>query len=184
MTARIRARTPARTAATVTASSPAAQLAAMLSRFPPAVAARAKRCMATIARALPGCDRLVYDYPHSVVIAFGVSERGSEAVLALAVLDDGVRLYLPTTIPDPKRLLEGTGSKVRSLTLASAADLAKPAVRALLRAAIALAPKQATAGRAGKVVIKAGAKAKRAKKAGKKVSSRTARKSGPARATA
>jgi hypothetical protein len=42
-------------------------------------------------------------------------------------------------LADPQKLLQGNGKVVRSIRLASAADLDKPAVRALMRQALALA---------------------------------------------
>ncbi len=43
-------------------------------------------------------------------------------------------------LADPTRLLEGTGSQVRYVTIRSARDLAGPAVAELLRAAAAIRP--------------------------------------------
>jgi hypothetical protein len=116
--------------------SPNARFAELLSRFPPEVGALAKRCLTRLRRALPGCLQLVYEYPGSVVVAFGASERGSEAVVAVAIAPRGVRLYLDKSLPDPKGLLEGSGGKVRSVPLAAASDLERGDVADLIRAAI------------------------------------------------
>jgi hypothetical protein len=57
-------------------------------------------------------------------------------------------------LPDPNGLLRGSGTTVRNVRLASAADLETPAVRALIRIALARAkvPIDATARR--RMVIK------------------------------
>lgn len=116
--------------------SPKAQLAALMSRFPDEIAALAERCLLKLRRRFPGTNELVYDYTKSLVVSFGPSERGSEAVAALSIDSSGVRLYLDKTLPDPTALLKGTGTKVRSLTLESAADLDRADIKALLDAAI------------------------------------------------
>lgn len=116
--------------------SPKAQLASLVSRFPDEIAALAKRCLLKLRRRFPGTNELVYDYTKSLVVSFGPSERGSEAVAALSIDSSGVRLYLDKTLPDPTALLKGTGTKVRSLTLESAADLDRADIKALLDAAI------------------------------------------------
>ena len=43
-------------------------------------------------------------------------------------------------LPDPKKLLEGEGSTVRSIVLQNADDLDKPPVRALMKAALKARP--------------------------------------------
>lgn len=115
---------------------PNAQLSAFLSRFPPEIVALAKQCLPKLRRAFPGTNELVYDYPNSVVVAFGMSERGNEAIVALAIFPRWVRLYLDKSLPDPKGLLEGSGGKVRSVTVEAASDLDRGDIHALLKAAI------------------------------------------------
>jgi hypothetical protein len=116
--------------------SPKAQLATFLAHFPPEIVALAKRILPKLRRTFPGALELVYDYPNSLVVAFGMTERGSDAIVALAILPQGVRLYFDKTLPDPQGLLEGTGTKVRSATVKAAADLDRGAINELLKAAI------------------------------------------------
>ena len=115
---------------------PAAQLAAFLSRFPAEIVALVKRCLPKLRRAFPGCNLLVYDYANSLVVAFGASERGYEAIVAMAIFPSGVRLYFDKSLPDPKGLLEGSGGKVRSVTVKAATDLDHGDIQALIKAAI------------------------------------------------
>src|SRR5262245_31802162 len=146
--------------------SPNAQLSALLSRFPPEIVALAKRCLPKLRRAFPGSYELVYEYSSSVVVAFGMSERGSEAIVAVAIFPRWVRLYFDKSLPDPKGLLEGSGSKVRSVTLKAAADLDHGDLHALIEAAI----KQSgvTFPRTGstRMVIKSESKKRRPKRTG------------------
>lgn len=84
---------------------------------------------------------LVYDNYNSLVFAFGVSERASEAVLSLACFPRWVTLCFQwgVSLDDPLGLLRGEGSRVRHVRLAEAADLDKPEVLALIEQAKALA---------------------------------------------
>ena len=116
--------------------SPSAQFAVFLSRFPPEIVALVKRCLPKLRRAFPGSYQLVYDYSNSLVVAFGMSERGYEAIVALAIFPSAVRLYFDKSLPDPKGLLEGAGAKVRSVTLKTASDLDHGDIQALVKAAI------------------------------------------------
>lgn len=116
--------------------SPNAQFSAFLSRFPPEIVALAKRCLLRVRRAVPCPYQLVYDYSSSLVVAFGMSERGYEAIVSIAISPRGVRLYFDKDLPDPEGLLEGSGSKVRSVTLTSASDLEHEDIQALLKAAV------------------------------------------------
>lgn len=116
--------------------SPNAQFLALLSRFPAEIVALVKRSMPKLRRALPGCNEIVYDYANSVVVSFSMSERGYEAIVAVAIFPQWVRLYFDKSLPDPKRLLEGAGSKVRSVTLKSAAELDHGDIHDLVNAAI------------------------------------------------
>jgi hypothetical protein len=149
--------------------SPSAVLSAYLSRFSPGSVALAKRCLAKLRRTFPGATQLVYDYRHSVVIAFGVSERGSEAVVALAVYPRWVRLYFGAgkSLPDPEGRLEGSATKVRYVALTAASDLDHRDVRALFKAAIQHAGVTFPRSRPPRIVIKSGSKKRKPGRTGR-----------------
>jgi hypothetical protein len=121
-------------------ASPAAELAGFLARFSPESVALIKVLRTKMRRRLPHAHEVVYNYNHACLINYGPSEKPYEAVCCLAVQASGVSLYLSTKLPDPKNLLSGSGSQVRSLKLPSAATLDHPDVEALLAAAIKQAP--------------------------------------------
>ena len=116
--------------------SPNAQFSAFLSRFPPEIVALVKRCLPKLRRAVPCSYQLVYDYSNSLVVAFSMSERGYEALVAIAIFPNWIRLYFDKSLPDPEGLLEGSGTKVRSVTIKAASDLDHADIRALIKAAI------------------------------------------------
>jgi hypothetical protein len=142
-------------------------LSELLSRFPPAIVALVKRSLPKLRRALPGSYELVYDYSRSVVVAFSLSERGYEALVAVAIFPDRVLLYFDKTLPDPKGRLEGSGAKVRSVALEAASDLDRGDIRELVEAAIVRSG--ATFPRSGptRMVLKSASKKPKAKRAGR-----------------
>ena len=144
--------------------SPSAQFSAFLSRFPPEIITLVKRCLPKLRRAVPCSHEVVYNYSHSLVVSLGMSERGYEAIVTIAILPDAVRLYFSKDLPDPQGLLEGSGSKVRFATIKVASDLDHADIRALFKAAIKHAG--ATIPRTGSttMIIKSASKKKRAKK--------------------
>lgn len=116
--------------------SPSAQFSSLLSRFPPEIVALVKQCLPKLRRAFPGAYELVYEYAKSLVVSFSMSERGYEAIVAMAIDSRGIRLYFDKSLPDPKGLLEGAGAKVRSVTLKNASELDRGDIKALITAAI------------------------------------------------
>jgi hypothetical protein len=139
------------------ANSPTSQLNHFMAKYTPAMVKESKASLARIRRQVPGAVELVYDNYNALVIGFGPSERASEAVLSLALMPRWVTLCFlqgGPKLPDPNGLLRGSGTTVRNVRLASAADLETPAVRALIRIALARAkvPIDATARR--RMVIK------------------------------
>ena len=150
--------------------SPSAQLAAFMLRFPPKTVALGKKCLLWLRRKLPGAIQLVYDYNHSVVVAFGMSEQGIEAVFALAIYPKEVRLYVPKATADPKGLLQGSAGMVRFVVVESASYLDHKDIQALFKAAIKESGVKFPGTGPGRMVIKTGSKkkpkkAKKAKKA-------------------
>src|SRR5262245_1101599 len=115
---------------------PAEEFTKFVSRFPPEIVALVKKCLPKLRRDFPVSYEIVYDYTNSVVVSFSMTERGYEAIVALAIHPNKIQLYFDKSIPDPKGLLEGTGSKVRSVTIKSASDLDKGDVHELIKAAI------------------------------------------------
>ena len=146
--------------------SPNAQFAALLSRFPPEIVALVKRCLPKLRRAFPGSTQIVYDYSNSLVVAFSMSERGYEAIVALAIFPRWVRLYFDKSLPDPKGLLEGSGSKVRSVTLRAASDLDHGDIHALIKAAIKHSGVTFPRTRSIRMVIKSESKKRRPRRTG------------------
>src|SRR5271169_5745261 len=82
---------------------------------------------------------LVYEYRDAFVISFSPSDRGYEGVLAIRASANGVRLYFNRgkELPDPAKLLNGSGHQTRWIHLEGASTIAHPAVTRLIDEAIA-----------------------------------------------
>lgn len=122
--------------------SPNAQLAGFIAKFTPEIAALIKAVRAKLRRRLPHATEIVYDNHNFFVIGFGPTERPSEAILSIAAYARGVGLCFldGARLPDPQKLLRGSGKQVRNIQLPSAATLDDPAVEALIASAVTRAP--------------------------------------------
>jgi hypothetical protein len=140
-----------------TTDSPARQWAAFLSRYDPAIAKVAKAAVARLRKELPGAVELVYDNYNALVMGFGPTEHASEAIVSIALYPRWVTLFFlqGARLADPARLLKGAGSRVRHIVLSDVAILDQPAVRGLIRQAIATAPRPIDATARRRMVVRA-----------------------------
>lgn len=137
-------------------ASPATQLAGFVAKYDPAVGRLVRSLRTAMRKRLPTALELVYDNYQFLAIGYSASERASDCIASLAVSPKGVALsfYYGATLPDPKRVLQGSGNQNRFVRLPSAATLAEPAVAALLRAAIAQARTPLPVSGRGRTIIK------------------------------
>ena len=126
---------------TPTSASPANQLATCIAKFYPAIAKLVRAARSALRKRLPTAIEQVYDNYNFLAIGYSTTERTSDCIVSLAVSAKGVALsfYHGASVPDPDKLLVGSGNKNRFLRLSSVGILAQPAVESLLRAAIAQA---------------------------------------------
>ena len=143
---------------TSASGSPAKQLAGFIARFSPAIATDARAALARMARLVPGgAVRMVYDNWNGLVVGFGPNERASDAILSLLVTVDHLTLCFindAPSLPDPDRLLKGSGNVVRHIRLASARDLDRAPIRALVQAAVARSDVPFATSGASRLIIK------------------------------
>lgn len=137
----------------------AQQLAAFLAKFDPAIARDGRAALARL-RALvpPSAVRMVYDNWNGLVIGFGPNERASDAIVSLLVVPDHLTLCFINDgpgLPDPHRLLKGSGNVVRHVRLSSPRDLDSAPIQALVEAAVAQSDVPFAPGGRSKLVIKA-----------------------------
>jgi hypothetical protein len=138
------------------AESPAKQLGGFIAKFDPAIGTLARSARSALRRRFPTALELVYDNYTALAIGFSATERASDCIVSLAVTPRGVALcfYYGARLPDPKRILQGSGNQTRFVRLESAAALARPEVEALIRAAVAQAKSPLPATGRGRLIIK------------------------------
>src|SRR6202044_1516155 len=115
------------------------QLAGFIKKFEARQAALIRAARKVLRKRMPSANELVYDNYNFFVIGYCSSERPSDCIVSLAANAKGVGLsfYYGATVPDPHKILQGSGSQNRFIRLESAATVAKPEVEGLLRAAAA-----------------------------------------------
>lgn len=137
-------------------SSAEADLERFIAPYAPEVATVARDALAWMRARLPGAVELVYDSYNALAISFGPTERTADAIFSIALYPEWVSLFFlqdATRLPDPDELLVGAGNKVRHVVLTRAADLERPAIVALMAAALERAPTAIDPSSAGRVVI-------------------------------
>jgi hypothetical protein len=110
------------------------QIDTFLAKYSPEVSAQLRSARARLQAMFPRGHELVYDNYNALVFAFSPTERSSEAFLSVAGYPKWVNLFFShgAGLSDPGRLLQGSGSRVRSIRLQSPEQLQEPAIHALI----------------------------------------------------
>jgi hypothetical protein len=139
----------------MSAKSPAAQLDAFIARYSPEIAAQVHAALKAMRARMPGAVEMVYDNHYALVIGFCPVEEASEVILSIAVYPDHINMcfFAGNRLPDPQKLLKGSGKIARHIRLEGPETLDKPAVKALMKAAVANASRPLDRKQAGRVVI-------------------------------
>ncbi len=108
----------------------------LLAGYSPAVRELAEAARAFLFEQLPGCEERVDAGGPYVRYGYGPGYKG--IVCSLSISKTGVKLGMAgATLPDPKGLLAGDGVKFRHIPLQTPADLRRPGVEPLVKAALA-----------------------------------------------
>jgi hypothetical protein len=120
------------------APSASRQLAAFLAKYNPDIRSRAEAMLTRVRQQLPGAVEMVYDNYNALVIGFGPNDRASDAILSIALYPKWVNLYFldGASLPDPVKLLQGSGNRVRRIKVDDPSIIDSPPVRALIAAAV------------------------------------------------
>jgi Domain of unknown function (DU1801) len=132
------------------------QLAGFVGKFDSKNAALIRATRKVLRKRLPSANELVYDNYNFFVIGYCSTERPSDCIVSIAAAANGVGLsfYYGASLPDPHKLLLGSGSQNRFIRIESVATLAHPGVEELIAAAIAQAERPLPASGKGKLVIR------------------------------
>jgi hypothetical protein len=157
---------PGSTQSAVARRSAEAELRALIAKFAPAHLRLVGAMRRSLRKRLPTAHELVYEYREWFVISYSPNEHGYEGVLAIRASADGVKLYFNggKELPDPAKLLQGSGKQMRSINVEGASTLVRPEVARLIDEAIALNRVPfASAGRGSVVIRSASARQRRSR---------------------
>ena len=116
-----------------------AEVRTLVAKFAPAHLRLIGAVRRWLQKRLPTAHELVYEYRDWFVISYSPNEHGYEGVLAIRAGANGVDLYFNrgNELPDPAKLLRGSGNQTRWIDMEGASTLARPAVACLIDEAIA-----------------------------------------------
>jgi hypothetical protein len=132
------------------------QLEIFIDKFDSKNAALIRSARKILRKRLPTANELVYDNYNFFVIGYCSTERPSDCIVSIAAAANGVGLsfYYGASLPDPLRLLLGSGRQNRFIRIESAATMSYPGVEELIAAAIAQAKSPLPANGKGKLIIR------------------------------
>jgi hypothetical protein len=132
------------------------QIDELMSKYEPDVQKVARGALAKMRKRLPGAMQLVYDNYNALVIAFAATDRRSDIVLSIVLYPRWVSIFFlrGALLPDPEKLLRGSGTTIRHVVLDRASDLDDPAIRALIAAAVERADPPIDRSGRGRIVVK------------------------------
>ena len=111
-----------------------AKLRSFINKFEPRHQRVIRAARKALRKQFPTATELVYDNYNFFVIGFGPTERPSDCIVSIAAAANGVGLCFirGASLPDPARILIGSGKQTRFIRLPSAAVVAQPEVQTLL----------------------------------------------------
>src|ERR1043166_2224958 len=110
------------------------QLKGFIGKFDPKHQAVIRGARRALRKRFPTAHELVYDNYNFFVIGYGPTERPSDCFVSIAAAANGVGLCFihGAELPDPAKILAGSGKQTRFLRLPTAAVLGQSAVQTLL----------------------------------------------------
>ena len=118
---------------------PASQLAGFIASYTPEMARSFKAARRKMRALIPRGFELVYENYNALGIGYGPGDKASNVVLSIVAYPRWVTLFFlhGAGLKDPNSLLEGAGSRVRSIRLESAKDFDRADVKQLISQALA-----------------------------------------------
>ncbi len=131
-------------------------LKGFIAKFDPKNQTLIRQSRRALQKRFPTAHELVYDNYNFFVIGYSATERSSDSVVSLTSGANGLGLCFVhgAKLPDPKKILLGSGTQTRFIRLESADVLKRPEVSALLSAAIARARTPLASSGRGSLIIK------------------------------
>jgi hypothetical protein len=128
-----------------------------LQAYDPAITELVLATRALVLELAPESIELIYDAYSAVSAGYSFTGRQRDSFVYIAAYAKGVNLgfWYGTLLPDPDGLLEGTGQQSRHVKIRDKMDIARRALRMLLRAAIDIAERPDGKAPAEKSVVRA-----------------------------
>lgn len=135
---------------------PEDQLRSFIDKFEPQQQAIIRAARRKLRKRFPTAIELVYDNYNFFVIGYGPTERPSDCIVTIAAAANGVGLCFVrgADLPDPDKVLLGSGRQTRFVRLPSPEVLDLPALQILLTAAAKSARVPLPATGRGKLIIR------------------------------
>lgn len=116
---------------------PPRELRKFLKPYDASVRELALQLRALVLEEMAPCYENIYDAYSAVAIGYGTSERMSDGIFHIAVYSKHVNLGFNdgASLPDPKGILAGEGSRIRHISIKSPDDLKRSELRAYIRRA-------------------------------------------------
>ena len=133
-----------------------AQIDSFIDKYTPEVAALTRELLDKMKARVPGATIMVYDNYNTLAIGFGPSDKAGQALLSLAVMPRWVTLCFlyGVGLPDPHRLLNGSGTRVRHIRLHTPEAFDDPPVQDLIALALERCEPPIDAAREQRLIIK------------------------------
>ena len=135
---------------------PEKQLQRFIEKFEPRHQVIIRGARKALRKRFPAATELAYDNYNFFVIGFGPNERPSDCFVTIAAAANGVGLCFVrgASLPDPDKVLLGSGKQTRFIRLPSADVIEQPAIQTLLSLAAERARTALPASDRGKLVIR------------------------------
>ena len=132
------------------------QLESFIDKFEPKNRALIRAMRKALRKRLPAANELAYDNYNFFALGYCSTERPSDCILSVAAGANGVGLsfYHGASLPDPHKILHGSGNQNRFIRMESVETLGRPEVEALIAAAVAQAKAPLPASGVGKLIIR------------------------------
>jgi hypothetical protein len=113
------------------------QLKGFINKFEPHHQTLIRAVRKALRKRFPSANELAYDNYNFFVIGYGPTERPSDCFVSLTAAANGVGLCFlrGASLPDPKKVLLGSGKQTRFIRLDSVGVLERPEIETLLAVA-------------------------------------------------
>lgn len=117
------------------------QVRSFIAKFEPKHQVLIRAVRRALRKRFPTAYELAYDNYNFFVLGYGPTARPSDCIVSMAAGANGVglRFIHGAKLPDPDKLLLGSGNQTRFIRIGSADVVTRPAVKTLMAAATARA---------------------------------------------